>query len=113
MDDEKLIEALKALGHPVRLKIVRALSGQERNVGEIEEAASIGQPTLSQQLAVLRAAGLVETRREAKLVYYRLHQERLSTIEVALGGLVDARESSPPPAAKRPSGGAANFARLA
>ena len=69
---EGLIEELKAIAHPLRLRILEVLREGERNVGEIEEVAQIGQPALSQQLGVLRKAGLVETRKEAKLVYYSL-----------------------------------------
>ena len=61
MNDDDLVAALKAVAHPVRLRILQTLSGAERNVGEIDDAAEIGQPTLSQQLAVLRGAGLVAT----------------------------------------------------
>ena len=67
MTDEEVVDSLKALAHPVRLRIMQALTGTERNVGEIDDAAEIGQPTLSQQLAVLRNVGLVKTRKDAKL----------------------------------------------
>ncbi len=86
MTDDALVEALKALAHPVRLRIMQALTGTERNVGEIDDAAEIGQPTLSQQLAVLRNAGLVKTRKDAKLVYYRIDDDRLSKVVDAAGG---------------------------
>ena len=87
MSDEELVEALKALAHPVRLRIMKVLTGTERNVGEIDDAAEIGQPTLSQQLAVLRNAGLVKTRKDAKLVYYRIDDDRLSKVVDAAGDL--------------------------
>ncbi|WP_155647654.1 ArsR/SmtB family transcription factor, partial [Erythrobacter donghaensis] len=64
-----LVEALKALAHPLRWRILRTLASGERNVGEIEQATGIGQPALSQQLGVLRKAGLVVTRKDAKLVF--------------------------------------------
>nr|WP_276510595.1 metalloregulator ArsR/SmtB family transcription factor [Pacificimonas flava] len=102
---------MKALAHPMRFDILRALVRGERNVGEIEDATGIGQPSLSQQLAVLRNAGLVETRREAKLVFYRLRQEQLKRLSEAIAGLIDL----PPPAAPRTrlvSPAAANFAKL-
>lgn len=111
MTDEQLVNALKALGHPVRLRIMQALTGNELNVGEIDEAANIGQPTLSQQLAVLRNAGLVRTRKDAKLVYYRIDQSMLAKVSTAAGGL--GGPSSPPLRNSRPSApGVANFAKL-
>lgn len=78
------IDELKALAHPARFAIVAALAVQELNVGEIEQATSISQPALSQQLAVLRDAGLVKTRRDAKLVYYSLMQDAKDRIRAAL-----------------------------
>jgi ArsR family transcriptional regulator len=52
--------------------ILCLLDGQERSVSELEERLGLRQPTLSQQLAKLRAEGLVETRRSGKFIYYRL-----------------------------------------
>lgn len=111
MSEEDTVEALKAAAHPVRFRILRALSGIERNVGEIDAVARIGQPTLSQQLAVLRNASLVQTRKEAKLVFYRLDEEKLAELSATLGGLVGlvAERGS---LARPPASGVANFARL-
>ncbi|MFW5634760.1 MAG: ArsR/SmtB family transcription factor, partial [Erythrobacter sp.] len=78
------IEELKAIAHPLRFRILEVLSGSELSVGEIDQAADIGQPALSQQLGVLRKAGLVETRKEAKLVYYSLAADRIGTLAAAL-----------------------------
>lgn len=111
MSEEDTVEALKAAAHPVRFRILRALSGIERNVGEIDAVARIGQPTLSQQLAVLRNAGLVQTRKEAKLVFYRLDEEKLAELSATLGGLVGL-VAERGPLARRPASGVANFARL-
>lgn len=104
------IEELKALAHPLRFRILEVLREGERNVGEIEDAAKIGQPALSQQLGVLRKAGLVETRKEAKLVYYRLGEEKLADLAELVGGLVQRSGTTVP--LRSPSPGVANFARL-
>lgn len=112
MEEEALVEALKALGHPSRLAIMQALARRESNVGEIEEATGIGQPTLSQQLAILRKAGLVATRRQAKLVFYSLEGKALSAIAQALGALVPATAEATPADERTPAPGVANFARL-
>jgi len=63
---------LKALGNPDRLLLLCLLSQGESHVGGLEERLGIGQPTLSQQLGVLRREGLVETRKDGKQVYYRI-----------------------------------------
>lgn len=111
MNPDAEIEGFKAIAHPVRFRILTALVGAERNVGEIEEVAEIGQPSLSQQLAVLRSAGLVDTRKDAKLVYYRLNQQRLSDLVASLSSLANEPAMQAP--ARRPSPpGTANFARL-
>jgi DNA-binding transcriptional ArsR family regulator len=111
MTDDELVDALKALAHPVRLRIMKALSGTERNVGEIDDAADIGQPSLSQQLAVLRNAGLVKTRKEAKLVYYRIDDGRLAKVSAATGRL-GAMPTEPVRYSRQPAPGVANFAKL-
>lgn len=67
---------LKALSNPDRLLLLCELSQGERNVGELEAAIGIAQPTLSQQLAVLRDAELVQTRRDGKSIYYRIASEQ-------------------------------------
>ena len=65
-------QLLKALGNPDRLLLLCQLSQGELSVGELEGILGILQPTLSQQLAVLRREGLVDTRREGKQIYYRI-----------------------------------------
>ena len=63
---------LKTLGHRDRLMILCSLASGERGVGELAEELGLGQSTLSQHLARMRAEGLVATRREAQSVFYRL-----------------------------------------
>ena len=65
-------EKLRLYAQPQRLMILSRLLDGEYSVGAIDEATGIGQPTLSQQLAELRRADLVKTRRTAKNVHYRL-----------------------------------------
>jgi len=63
---------MKVLANPDRLLILCQLSQGEKRVGELEELLGITQPTLSQQLTVLREEELVSTRREGKNIYYTL-----------------------------------------
>ena len=63
---------MKVLSNPDRLLLLCGLAEGERNVGELEQTLGIVQPTLSQQLAVLRAEGLVSTRRDGKNIYYQI-----------------------------------------
>ncbi|HSV57800.1 MAG TPA: metalloregulator ArsR/SmtB family transcription factor [Variovorax sp.] len=66
------VGVLKLLGNTERLLLLCQLSQGEMNVGELEQALGIHQPTLSQQLAVLRNEGVVATRREGKSIYYSI-----------------------------------------
>jgi DNA-binding transcriptional ArsR family regulator len=63
---------MKVLANPDRLMILCQLSQGELRVGELEERLGIVQPTLSQQLTVLREQQLVSTRREGKHIFYTL-----------------------------------------
>jgi len=65
-------QLLKALGNPDRLLLLCQLAEGERSVSELEALLGIQQPTLSQQLGVLRREGLVATRREGKQIFYRI-----------------------------------------
>jgi DNA-binding transcriptional ArsR family regulator len=111
MSEQALLDQLKALAHPLRYRIIECLLGGECNVGEIESVAGIGQPTLSQQLAVLRKAGLVDTRKEAKLVYYRLDRDLFARLATSLGRFA-ATDGAAASGVLPPDPNAANFARL-
>jgi DNA-binding transcriptional ArsR family regulator len=63
---------MKVLSNPDRLTLLCQLSQGEKRVGELEEILGIVQPTLSQQLTVLRDEELVSTRREGKNIYYQI-----------------------------------------
>ncbi len=63
---------MKVLANPDRLLILCQLAEGEKRVGELEALLGIVQPTLSQQLTVLRDEELVSTRREGKAIYYQL-----------------------------------------
>jgi len=63
---------LKTLANEMRLSILCMLCEGERSVGELNQQLDLSQSALSQHLAVLRNSGLVATRREAQVVYYRL-----------------------------------------
>jgi ArsR family transcriptional regulator len=65
-------ELFKALGHPLRIKIVETLHSGEVSVAELLTQLEVEPATASQQLGVLRSRGLVDGRREGTTVYYRL-----------------------------------------
>src|SRR3954468_16702163 len=69
--------AMQAIAHPVRLKILCLLGGQELPVLEIVEAVGTTQSNVSQHLAVLRDQGILESRKEANKVFYRVADARV------------------------------------
>lgn len=74
---------LKALANPDRLLLLCHLSQGERCVSDLEAEVGIRQPSLSQQLTVLRNEALVETRREGKQIYYRIASaDALAVIQI-------------------------------
>ncbi|SEJ39185.1 MULTISPECIES: helix-turn-helix transcriptional regulator [unclassified Achromobacter] len=78
---------LKALANEDRLLLLCQLVQSERNVGELESLTGIRQPTLSQQLGVLRDEGLVATRREGKYIYYQMASFEVSQVMKTLSSL--------------------------
>lgn len=69
---ENLVQRLRLLAQPQRLMVLACLLDGEKSVGQIESETGIGQPTLSQQLAELRRAEIVTTRKEARQVIYSI-----------------------------------------
>ncbi len=65
-------QLLKSLSHPDRLLLLCQLTQGEYCVSELETLVGVGQPSLSQQLGILRKDELVATRREGKQIYYRI-----------------------------------------
>src|SRR5436190_11561528 len=63
-------ELFKALGHPARIRVLEVLADGERSVGELQPLVGIELSHLSQQLGVLRRAGLVIARKERSNVFY-------------------------------------------
>ena len=71
---------LRGLGNEDRLLLLCELSQAELCVGELAERTGIAQPTLSQQLAVLRAQELVSTRRDGKQIFYAIAERNVLEI---------------------------------
>ena len=76
----KYAEILKAIGHPVRLQIIDILTCGERCVGELENLTDCQQAIVSQQLKILRMAGLVRAERRDGKAYYHLEEVHLKDL---------------------------------
>jgi ArsR family transcriptional regulator len=93
---------LKALANPDRLMLLCQLVGGERTVTELGVLAHIEQPSLSQQLGVLRGERLVATRREGKNVFYRVASPTALALLETLYGLF-CKEQAPAAGRKPPA----------
>ena len=77
---EQAAKLLKALANPDRLLLLCQLVEQEKSVAELGDLTGIAQPSLSQQLSVLRAENLVVTRREGKSIFYRIEAPEVHAV---------------------------------
>lgn len=77
---DQVVGILKSLANTDRLIILCHLSQTELNVSQIEHLTGIQQPTLSQQLMMLRKSDVVSTRRDGKQIYYSIKDENLVVI---------------------------------
>lgn len=122
----RVAERIRLYAQPQRLMILSLLLKGEQSVGAIEAGTGVGQPALSQQLAELRRAGLLASRRVARQVYYRLADASIEARARAIETLfiddpaaikpagrtgVQAEKTQGSPERKEPAG-AATFAQI-
>lgn len=77
--DEDILQAsmaIKAIAHPLRLKILCVLADEELSVQDIVDNVGTSQSNISQHLAILRDKGVLATRKDANRVYYRIGDPR-------------------------------------
>jgi len=75
-DIDRASRSLKAMSHPLRLKILCTLGDQEHSVQDIVERVGTSQSNISQHLAILRDKGILASRKDANRVYYRVGDAR-------------------------------------
>ncbi|WP_108812317.1 metalloregulator ArsR/SmtB family transcription factor [Sphingorhabdus sp. Alg231-15] len=120
---DRATEKLKVYAQPQRLMILSFLASGESTVSDIDNATGIGQPALSQQLAALRRAEIVKTRRDGKQIWYELADDTarlcVKTMEVILKDQPDKQqllEAATPGASikehKSATAGTAGFAKI-
>jgi ArsR family transcriptional regulator len=73
-------ELFRLMSTPIRLKIISALCGQEKNVSQLLAEIDTTQPNMSQHLATLYRAGVLARRRDATQIYYRIGSQRAATL---------------------------------
>jgi len=89
LDVRPLTRLFRALGDETRLRIVALLSHGELCVCHLEAALDLNQSTASRHLGILRAAGVVDCRREGTWVYYRVTEQEHDTVAKALDVLTN------------------------
>lgn len=75
-DIERASRSIKAMSHPLRLKILCALGDREVNVQDIVTMVGTSQSNISQHLAILRDKGILMSRKDANRVFYRVGDSR-------------------------------------
>jgi DNA-binding transcriptional ArsR family regulator len=85
---EQQAQVMRALAHPVRLRILDILQKDEECVCHLTAVLGAQQPYVSKQLAVLREADLVSDRRDGMMVYYRLQNGRTTEVMDAVRGIL-------------------------
>ncbi len=100
IDDEDFAAALRALGHPVRLSILRILGAsaqQDCCCTDVTQCLTLAQSTVSQHIKVLLDAGIIERHSRGTRNCYSLRADRLETLRAAcselLGGLAEVRQT--------------------
>ncbi len=91
MQDEQLSLTLRALGHPVRLEILRILMARADNCccNDVTDCLSLAQSTVSQHLKVLLEAGIIERRAKGTRNNYCVRTDRLSAFGTAVSSYLD------------------------
>jgi len=95
--DPDLAEKLKALAHPARLKILRALAGHEKSCcRDLVCTLDLAQSTVSQHLKILAEAGLIENGARGLRAAYRVRWQAIEDLKGQLGGLFDCLSADNP-----------------
>lgn len=84
VEADRITSSLRLLSHRDRMLLLCSLGKSEKCVSELEEELDLHQPSLSQQLGVLRSEGVVATRKEGKNVFYKVADPALMQVLAAL-----------------------------
>lgn len=98
MQDDDIAAVMRALGHPVRLSILRLLASQRESdccCTDVTQSLPLAQSTVSQHIKVLLDAGLVERHSKGTRNCYKLRADRLAQVGTAWSGLFDGLSTKP------------------
>ena len=90
MDEMEIVEAMRALGQPTRLRIIRLLAQASEGMAASEIATNLGvrQNTLSSHIAALANAGLVQGQRKGRCIVYALDKQKARRLSLAVKAAV-------------------------
>lgn len=106
MQDDDIAAIMRALGHPVRLNILRILSNQQRPeccCADVTESLTLAQSTVSQHIKVLLDAGLIERKSRGTRNCYIVQHERLAALGSAYSGMLAALGPATPKMESEPA----------
>jgi len=86
-----VVEMLKVIAHPLRLRIVAVLVDGESHVSGLARTLGVGQARISQQLRILRMSGLIASRRDSGFVVYRMLEPHIKELLQCVEGCCSAR----------------------
>jgi ArsR family transcriptional regulator len=92
---ERIADTLKALAHPIRLRIIAILCEGDQNVNTLAERLSVKQAIVSQHLRILRMRSLVEVARRNGFAYYRLAGQKLRELVRSMTSALEKEEERP------------------
>ncbi len=98
MRDDDIANSMRALGHPVRLEILRILATQQQGqccCADVTESLPLAQSTVSQHIKVLLDAGLIERKAHGTRNRYCIRQEKFAELNAAFGGLLQGLVPTP------------------
>jgi len=89
-DLKSATEVLRALAHPLRMKILSFIDKQKKiNVNKIYNNLKLEQSITSQHLRILRNADLVETSRDGKFIFYSVNYDKIKSVNAAIASFLD------------------------
>lgn len=94
-DIERAARSLKAMSHPIRLKILCVLGGKEMSVQDIVDNVGTSQSNISQHLAILKDKGILQSRKDANRVFYKVGDIRTLQLIEMMREVFCAKENTP------------------
>ncbi|MBD3230439.1 MAG: metalloregulator ArsR/SmtB family transcription factor [Candidatus Lokiarchaeota archaeon] len=90
--EDKIVEFLKVLAHPIRLQIIEILKNDEKNVGDIQDDLGKSQSTTSQHLKILTDADLLKSRKDGLCSFYKIKNQEIHELILRIEKFISEQE---------------------